>query len=274
MASSSVRGAGASAVNARTVRADQTAGCSRLHSVVCWLFPIAGVSLPAGLVVSLRTPEYQRLSRRLIWLCQRGDQAFDPGPLWSDLGNKGPVIVFDLVRVARRMPPVPFRPECAPWRRGSAPAVLAPGRRAPTTPTPGTPGHDGMVARGEDEQTARLRALCLALPEVEERLSHGEPTWFVRGKKSFVMLADHHHDDRLGFWCAAPEGARHSLVAADPVRYFVPPYVGHRGWLGVRLDPAERGEVEVDPDAVTQRVEDAYRAVAPKTLVAELDERT
>ncbi len=129
------------------------------------------------------------------------------------------------------------------------------------------------MARGEGEQVERLRELCLALPEVTERLSHGEPTWFVRGRTSFVMLADHHHDDRLGFWCAAPEGAQHSLVAADPVRYFVPPYVGTRGWLGVRLDLAERGEGEVDRDAVAQHVEDAFRVVAPKKLLAELDAR-
>ena len=128
------------------------------------------------------------------------------------------------------------------------------------------------MARGEVEQARRLRALCTALPEVEERLSHGEPTWFVRGKKSFVMLADHHHDDRLGFWCAAPEGAQRSLVAAAPVRYFVPPYVGPRGWLGVRLDLADRGEGDVDWEAVAQHVEDAYRVVAPKALVAQLDD--
>ena len=116
-----------------------------------------------------------------------------------------------------------------------------------------------------------LRALCLALPEVTERISHGEPTWFVRGKKVFVMLADRHHDDRLAFWCPAPQGAQRSLVAADPVRYFVPPYVGTRGWLGMFLDVAERGEGEVDWDAVEQHVEDAYRAVAPRALVALLD---
>lgn len=110
-----------------------------------------------------------------------------------------------------------------------------------------------------------LRRLCLALPEVTERLSHGEPTWFVRGKKTFVMYADHHHDDVLGFWCAAPAGARDALVAADPDRYFVPPYVGGRGWLGVRLDG------EVDWDEVREVVIDAYRVVAPRRLVAALD---
>ncbi|MEW1846896.1 MmcQ/YjbR family DNA-binding protein [Nonomuraea angiospora] len=108
----------------------------------------------------------------------------------------------------------------------------------------------------------RLRALCLALPEVTERLSHGEPTWFVRGKKTFVMFADHHHDDRLAFWCAAPPGAQGELVAEDPERFFRPPYVGHRGWLGVYLD------VEVDWAEVTEIVADAYRQIAPKSLIA------
>ena len=98
----------------------------------------------------------------------------------------------------------------------------------------------------------------MAFPEVEERLSHGEPTWFV--KKSFVMFANHHHDDRLAFWCAAPEGAQDVLVAAEPQRYFVPPYVGHRGWLGVYLD------VEVDWDAVAMIISDAYACVAPRKV--------
>ena len=115
------------------------------------------------------------------------------------------------------------------------------------------------------EPVESLRKLCLALPEVTERLSHGEPTWFVRGKKTFVMFADHHHDDRLGFWCAAPAGVQEELVGAEPKRFFRPPYVGHRGWLGVYLD------VPVDWAEIGEIVEDAYRVVAPKRLVAELD---
>jgi hypothetical protein len=111
----------------------------------------------------------------------------------------------------------------------------------------------------------RLRALCLALPEATERLSHGEPTWFVQGRKTFVMFADHHHDDRLAFWCAAPDGAQAALVGAYPQRFFRPPYVGVRGWLGVYLD------VVVDWDEVSTIVEGAYRVVAPKKLVALLD---
>jgi len=111
----------------------------------------------------------------------------------------------------------------------------------------------------------RLRELCLALPETTERLSHGEPTWFVRDKKTFVMYADHHHDDRLAFWCAAPPGAQEEMVGAEPERFFRPPYVGHRGWLGVWLD------VPVDWTEIGEIVTEAYRTIAPKTLVARLD---
>ena len=111
----------------------------------------------------------------------------------------------------------------------------------------------------------KLRKLCLALPEVTERLSHGEPTWFIRGKKSFAMYADHHHDDRLAFWCAAPDGAQEVLVGQSPDRFFRPPYVGGRGWLGVYLD------VPVDWNEIADIVTAAWRTVAPKRLLAEFD---
>ena len=111
-----------------------------------------------------------------------------------------------------------------------------------------------------DDPIDSLRDLCMALPEVTERLSHGEPTWFVRDKKVFVMLANHHHDDRLAFWCAAPEGAQEMLIESDWERYFRPPYVGHRGWLGVYLD------VPVDWDEIEELVTDAYCLIAPAKL--------
>ena len=110
-----------------------------------------------------------------------------------------------------------------------------------------------------------LRRLCLALPETTERLSHGAPTWFVRDKKTFVTYAGHHHGARLSFWCAAPDGAQETLVALDPERFFVPPYVGHRGWLGVRLD------VPLDWDQIADLVADAWRTVAPRRLSERLD---
>jgi hypothetical protein len=106
----------------------------------------------------------------------------------------------------------------------------------------------------------QLRQLCIALPEVTERQSHVEPAWFVAGKL-FVTTADHHHDDRLSAWCAAPEGAQEMLVKANPTRFFRPPYVGHRGWLGVYLD------VDVDWGELAIIVDRAYRRIAPKRLL-------
>lgn len=111
----------------------------------------------------------------------------------------------------------------------------------------------------------RLRRICLAFPEVTERPSHGEPAWFVRERRNFAVYADHHHDNRVAFWCAAPEGAQSLLIASTPDRYFRPPYVGVRGWIGVYLD------VPVDWDELAEIVEDAYRTVAPKRLVALLE---
>src|SRR2546428_11630273 len=90
--------------------------------------------------------------------------------------------------------------------------------------------------RNEMNPLERLRAICMALPEATERVSHGEPAWFVQDKKLFVMFADHHHDDRLAFWCAAPPGAQEVMITSAPDRFFRPPYVGVRGWLGVWLD--------------------------------------
>jgi len=113
----------------------------------------------------------------------------------------------------------------------------------------------------------RLRGICLALPDTSERPSHGAPSFFVRGKKCFLMLLDDHHGDgRFAIWCAAPHGHQRLLVDADSERFFVPPYVGHRGWLGVRLD---RG---IDWEEIAGIVEDAFCAVAPMRLVDGLGE--
>jgi len=117
-------------------------------------------------------------------------------------------------------------------------------------------------ARRRKRTLERIREICLALPETSERLSHGAPTFFVRGKRAFVMvLTDHHGDGRFAIWCAAPDGLQSMLVEADPKRFFVPPYVGHRGWLGVRLDRL------LDWEELTGIVEDAFAEVAQRTLV-------
>ena len=116
------------------------------------------------------------------------------------------------------------------------------------------------------DPVARLRQICLALPEMTERSSHGEPAWFVQGKKTVVTLDDHHHGgEHLAFWCPAPDGVQQEMVEQEPSRFFRPPYVGGRGWLGVRIDNSP------DWDEVAQIVEDAYRMVAPKKLIALLD---
>ena len=113
----------------------------------------------------------------------------------------------------------------------------------------------------------QVRAICLTLPEVTERLSHGAPTWFVRDKNAFVTLwADGHHaDDFPHLWCAGLPGKQQELIAAGPGRFFRPPYVGGRGWIGVRLDGA------VDWAEITELCQDAYRAIAPARLAALLD---
>ena len=106
---------------------------------------------------------------------------------------------------------------------------------------------------------ARVRSAGLGFPETSERLSHGAPTFFIREKRAFLMFHDDHHGDgRLAIWCAAPDGAQRLLTEASPDEYFVPPYVGRRGWLGIRLDR------NLDWDEVADAIEDAYLTVEPK----------
>ena len=113
----------------------------------------------------------------------------------------------------------------------------------------------------------QVRAICGALPEVTERLSHGAPTWFVRGKSAFVTLwpHGHHADDFPHLWCAGLPGAQQELTVSEPGRFFRPPYVGGRGWIGVRLDH------DVNWAEIAELCQDAYRAIAPAKLVALLD---
>ncbi len=105
----------------------------------------------------------------------------------------------------------------------------------------------------------RLRAVCLALPEAEERETWGDPTYRVCGR---IFALERRRDGRASLWCKAPPGSQEVLVGADQDRFFVPPYVGHRGWVGVRLDDGpDWGEVE----ALVRR---SYRLVAPGWLAA------
>jgi predicted DNA-binding protein (MmcQ/YjbR family) len=111
---------------------------------------------------------------------------------------------------------------------------------------------------GDREPTSvdRLRAICLALPDTTEKVAWGEPTWRVRGKL-FAQLDDHHHGaDHLAVWLPAPLGEQEAMIFTDPVRFFRPPYVGQRGWVGVRLDGRPNWTV------VAKLVKQAYGLVA------------
>lgn len=104
----------------------------------------------------------------------------------------------------------------------------------------------------------RLREICMSFPDSIERLSHGEPTWFHKGKRVFVTYANHHHDARLAFWCVAGEGVQEALVGSEPERFFRPPYVGGKGWLGVYLD------VDVEWTEIEGLIRTGYEIVSKK----------
>lgn len=111
-------------------------------------------------------------------------------------------------------------------------------------------------------ETQKLRAICLDLPEASEKLAWGDPTFRVRDK---IFAMEKRGDGRVSVWCKAPPGSQDVLVFADPERFFVPPYVGHKGWVGMRLDE--------DPNwsEVAEIVRRSYRLIAPKRLASRVD---
>lgn len=107
----------------------------------------------------------------------------------------------------------------------------------------------------------KVRRLCLSFPETSERPAHGAPSFYVKDKLNFLVFSINHHDDgNVGFWCAAPPGDQSALVDSDPEVYFVPPYVGHRGWVGVRVDK------NATWDELSEVITDAYRVRAPRSV--------
>jgi hypothetical protein len=128
--------------------------------------------------------------------------------------------------------------------------------------------HDSRMRSGTPDirLIERLRKTCLALPEANERISHGAPTWFAGRGKVFAMLDDHHHGAKhhvakpLSVWLPLPLGLQDELIEYAPDRFFKPPYFGGRGWVGVVLDK--------NPDwpQCEGLIRDAYRHVATKTL--------
>jgi len=126
------------------------------------------------------------------------------------------------------------------------------------------------------EALDRVRRIALALPEVNERMSHGEPCFFVRDKRPLCYFHDNHNGDgRISLWCPVPPGVQEEILSAEPVRFFAPPTSStgvFRHWLGVYLDTS--GPYRVEWDEIAAIVEDAFRHVAPAVLVNELDNRS
>jgi hypothetical protein len=117
------------------------------------------------------------------------------------------------------------------------------------------------LSPADERLTVRLRKICMTLPEANEKLSHGEPTWFAGKGKVFAMLDNHHHGSpHLSVWLPQPLGAQEALLEADPERFFRPPYVGPSGWVGVILDTKPNWSM------VEQMVRDAYLHVATAKL--------
>jgi len=114
------------------------------------------------------------------------------------------------------------------------------------------------MEKGE-QQIERVRRICLALPETWEKISHGEPTWFVK-KKVFAMFSNnHHHDGHIAVTVPAAIGIQEMLVKKAPKKFYRPPYVGVRGWVGIELDQVSDKELAV-------HLREAWLLIAPKKL--------
>jgi len=122
-------------------------------------------------------------------------------------------------------------------------------------------------------ELTRVRTIALALPGVTERVSHGEPCFFIRGKRPLCYFHDNHRGNgRVSLWCPAPPGVPAELATSEPSRFFRPAPSASgvfAGWLGVYLDTD--GDDHVDWDEVTGIIEEAFRTTAPKSLITQLD---
>ena len=113
------------------------------------------------------------------------------------------------------------------------------------------------------KQLERVRRICSALPETTERLSHGEPTFFVHNKV-FVMFADNHHNDgHIAVWLPVPSGLQTALIETASKTYFKPPYVGVRSWVGIELD-------RISDKDLTYHIQVAWELIAPKRLLSKV----
>jgi hypothetical protein len=132
------------------------------------------------------------------------------------------------------------------------------GSKLPVAPSANAKRTVKRKASADATPVDRVRRICLSLPDTAEKIAWGTPTFRIHDR-IFVMYTDNHHRDaRAAIWCPVPEGAQAAMVSADPEQFFVPPYVGPYGWLGIRLDR--------DPDwsAVAEFILEAYRIIEAK----------
>lgn len=150
-------------------------------------------------------------------------------------------------------------------------SVKPPAAKKKTAPSAKASPSHGSYARARPAMQkksagplTRLRKVCFALPEVTEKEAWGEPTFRVRDKIFAMFATDHHHDGNIAVWCKAAMGMQEVLIDADPERFFKPPYVGPKGWIGIRLDG------KVDWDEVHALLAESWRMTAPPKLAATL----
>src|SRR5579859_3213293 len=115
------------------------------------------------------------------------------------------------------------------------------------------------------EHLRRVRRICSAMPEASEKLSHGEPTFFVR-KKVFAMFANNHHNDgHIAVWIPAPPGTQAMLIKSEPQKFFRPPYVGVRGWIGIELSRISDEELSVHLVEAWRLIAEGQKPRRPKS---------
>jgi hypothetical protein len=129
------------------------------------------------------------------------------------------------------------------------------------------PNKQTNSSRYGNEAIERVRRICLALPGAWEKISHGEPTWFV-GKKVFAMFSNNHHNDgHIAVTMPAAIGIQEMLIEKSPKKFYSPPYVGCRGWVGIEVD-------RVSDKELTLHMKEAWRLIAPKKLLAEVENKS
>jgi len=119
------------------------------------------------------------------------------------------------------------------------------------------PSKRAIPAAAGEEHLARVRRICLALPETTEKTSHGAPTFFVRGRVYCMFANNHHNDGHIAVWAPAEPGLQTTLLKTSPEKYFYPPYVGGSGWIGIEL-------ASVSDDELGEHLTEAWKMIEAK----------